>query len=69
MKPLKNQERCIEFTLQTIQILTNDVQMIILCLSYFITTVNVNDAQFLMSPLKVVKSQNQTNIVLELMFE
>ena len=28
--------------LQTIQILTNDVQVLIFCLSYFITTVNQN---------------------------
>ena len=35
----KSQKIGIKFTKPTVQILTNDVQVLILCLSYFITTV------------------------------
>ena len=41
-KPYKHQKVkkfALNLQLQTIQILTNDVQMLILCISYFITTV------------------------------
>ena len=38
-KPPKVEKFALNLQLQTIQILTNDVHMVILCLSYFITTV------------------------------
>ena len=38
-KKSPNQETALNLQLKTIQILTNDVQMLTLCLSYFITTV------------------------------
>ena len=61
---------------QTIQILTNDVQMIIVCLSYFITTLYLHDGQkkvtrfiiirfiqlFLIIPFLFTNSQLTNNI-------
>ena len=41
-KPKKVKKLALNSTLLTVQTLTNDVQVLILCLSYFITTVNRN---------------------------
>ena len=49
-KPKKVKKLALNSQLLTFQILTNDVQMLILCLSYFITTVTQSEmipAQFL----------------------
>ena len=39
-KPKKVKKMAIDSQLLTVQILTNDVQVLILCISYFVTTVS-----------------------------
>ena len=44
--PKKGKKLALNSYLLTVQILTNDVQVLILCLSYFITTVMKNNPRF-----------------------
>ena len=45
-KPKKVEKLALNSQLLTVQILTKDVQVLILCLSYFITTVSKNKFSF-----------------------
>ena len=52
-KPKKGKKLALNLQLLTLQILTNDVKVLILCLCYFVTTVHVNSRVIL---LKIVRS-------------